>query len=223
MSAEHDSTRGASVYSSTTLAFYDFVVYGFNAPLLWRVKPDHLLDWYNRHVSDTHLDIGVGTGYFLDKCHFPGPSPEICLMDLNENSLRVTAKRISRYSPQTVSGDALQPLPFKDNRFSSVGLNFLLHCMPGDFSYKAGLFDNVARCMAPEGVIFGSTILNLQKNMNWMAKRVFSTFNRRGIFCNQADSPDALRRELEKRFTDVHIDMKGVVALFSGRRKTNSV
>ena len=221
MSSHQDSRAGAKTYTPAVLFFYDFLVFKFNGPILWGVTTKHLLGLYNQHISEDHLDIGVGTGYFLDKCIFPGASPRICLMDLNESSLRHTAKRISRYHPKTVVGDALLPLPFEDNRFGSIGMNSLLHCMPGDLSKKSVVFDHAARCLIPGGVVFGATVLNIQDKMNWLAKRVFSDFNKKGIFCNQEDSLETLESELSRRFDDVRISMKGVAALFSGKRRVD--
>jgi ubiquinone/menaquinone biosynthesis C-methylase UbiE len=142
-------------------------------------------------------------------------------MDLNEPSLRHTARRIARYHPETVVGDALMPLPFEDNRFGSIGMNMLLHCMPGDLSEKSVVFDQAARCLTPGGVVFSATVLNIQDKMNWLAKRVFSDFNKKGIFCNREDSLETLESELTRCFDDVHITMKGVAALFSGKKRVN--
>jgi len=60
------------------------------------------------HISDKHLDIGVGTGYFLDRCRFPSTAPKIALFDLNPHSLAKSAKRLRRYNPSCYMGNALQ-------------------------------------------------------------------------------------------------------------------
>ncbi len=39
------------------------------------------LTLYDQYVSANHLDIGVGTGYFLDHCRFPAANPRLALMD----------------------------------------------------------------------------------------------------------------------------------------------
>jgi ubiquinone/menaquinone biosynthesis C-methylase UbiE len=125
-----DSRNGAKVYSLELLTVYDWLVLRVNARLLWGCSASAMLDLYNAHVSAHHLDVGVGSGYFLDKCRFPTSSPRICLFDLNENSLAHTARRIARYRPETCRGDVLQPLPFSGRCFDSVGLSAVLHVYP---------------------------------------------------------------------------------------------
>ena len=58
------------------------------------------------HVGARHLDVGVGTGWFLDHCRWPVESPKITLLDLNENSLAVASKRIRRHAPATMQAFA---------------------------------------------------------------------------------------------------------------------
>lgn len=67
---------GQAVYTAGFLRFYDLLVLRFNGHLAWRCGPGRLVRMYDEHVSARHLDIGVGTGYFLDKCRFPVASPD---------------------------------------------------------------------------------------------------------------------------------------------------
>ncbi len=62
-----DARKGAAVYTPLSLALYDLVVLGFSNFFVWRCSSRLILDFYNQHISDKHLDIGVGTGYFLDR------------------------------------------------------------------------------------------------------------------------------------------------------------
>jgi hypothetical protein len=41
-------------------------------------------------------------------------------------------------------------------------------------------------------------------------------YNKKGIFSNQYDSLDGLKRALDQRFRDVSIEIIGCAALFSG-------
>src|SRR5579859_657862 len=99
MTADARSVAGAAIYSRTILSVYDIGVLGFSNTFVWKCPTSQILSFYDDHVSANHLDVGVGTGYFLDKCEFPLESPRITLFDLNRNSLRATAKRIGRYKP----------------------------------------------------------------------------------------------------------------------------
>jgi hypothetical protein len=96
ISKDDPAYDGQAVYTAGFLRIYDLLVLQFNGNVAWRCSPGRLVRMYNDNVSAKHLDIGVGTGYFLDKCRYPSPSPDITLMDLNPNSLEAAAKRISR-------------------------------------------------------------------------------------------------------------------------------
>ncbi len=172
---------------------------------------------YNKFASNNHLDVGVGTGYFLDHCQFPSDNPRIALMDLNKNSLNYTAERIVRYAAETYCRNILEPISIPAENFDSVGINFLLHCLPGKLSEKGTIFDHLKAVMHPNAVIFGSTILHVGVSPNWLAKRLMNAYNNKGVFSNLYDSAEGLKRELEVRFSDVSVEVVGCVALFSAR------
>ena len=112
------------------LRTYDWIVLGLSNRFLWRCPTAELLRLYDRNVSERHLDVGVGTGYFLDKSRWSVAKPAITLLDLNPNCLTTASRRIRRYTPQTVLANVLAPLP-PLGPFQSAGLCYLLHCLPG--------------------------------------------------------------------------------------------
>lgn len=212
---------GQAVYSASFLNIYDLWVHGVSNRVLWRCPTARLVAHYDQNVSARHLDVGVGTGLLLDRCAFPTPHPQVVLCDLNENSLHHCAQRIARYNPTTVRADVLQPLPEEIPRdsFDSIGLSYLLHCLPGDVpGGKWTAFDSLKAALGPDGVLFGSTILGAGISPNLAAQGVLKLYNSRGIFGNDADDLATLRAELERRFTRVHIEVVGLVALFTARR-----
>ena len=95
--------RGAAVYSRPVLAIYDLFVLRFTNTFVWKCPSSHILEFYDHNVSDKHLDVGVGTGYFLDRCRFPSTTPQIALMDLNENSLQKNGEAVAALSSQDLS------------------------------------------------------------------------------------------------------------------------
>ena len=99
----------------------------------------------------------------------------------------------------------------------SVGINYLLHCLPGTLKTKAILFDYLKAVMNPNAVLFGSTILQGDVPRNWFAKRLMAVYNKKGIFSNQDDNLEDLKSALNQRFTDVSVNVIGCVALFSCR------
>jgi SAM-dependent methyltransferase len=205
-----------SVYSPGTLAIYDTLVLRISNPLVWRCPTSRILDLYNQHVSASHLDVGVGTGWYMDHCRFP-PEPRLTLMDLNPNSLAAAARRVERYSPDTHVVDVLRPIEGHDATYGSIGVTYLLHCLAGDIRQKAVVFDHLIPLLAPGGTLFGATILAQGVPRSGAAVKLMGFYNKKGIFGNARDSLDDLRLALASRFNDVRVDTMGCVALFSAK------
>jgi ubiquinone/menaquinone biosynthesis C-methylase UbiE len=208
---------GQAVYTKRTLALYDLLVLGVSNRLAWKCPIWRVEEHYNEHVTDNHLDVGVGTGYFLDRCRFSSPAPRITLMDLNRDALQFASRRISRYRPQTYRRNVLEPISLNGARFDSVGIGYLLHCLPGSIDSKAVALDHLKALMKPNAVLFGATLLQGGVTRNWFARRLMAIYNSKGIFSNRGDDLDGLKRVLGQRFTDVSVEVVGCAALFSGR------
>lgn len=208
---------GQAVYTPRTLAIYDVAVLGVSNRFLWNCPSARLEAHYNRHLSANHLDVGVGTGYFLDRGRFPAPAPRVALMDLNAAALDFAARRIARYRPEQYRRNVLEPIAFDAERFDSIGLNYLLHCLPGTIASKAVVFDHLKALLRPGAVLFGATLLQGGVPRNWLARRLMATYNRKGIFANQDDDLAGLQRELQRRFREVTVEPVGCAALFSAR------
>ncbi len=206
---------GQAVYSKRTLSIYDVVVLGFSNSYIWKCPSTRLEAHYNMHISANHLDIGVGTGYFLDRCRFPTDTPRVALMDLNTESLGFAANRISRFNPEGYQQNVLEPVAASIAPFDSIGLNYLFHCLPGPIAEKAIVFDHIKPLLNPGARIFGSTILQGDVSRSWAAKRLMAFYNKKGIFSNTRDNLDDLKVALEQRFDNVVVDIIGCVAVFS--------
>lgn len=207
---------GQAVYSRFVLSIYDMYVHGLSNRLFWKCPTKRLIGNYNRHVSGNHLDVGVGTGFLLDKCRFPVAAPRVGLMDLNSNSLEVTARRISRYRPEVYRRNVLEPIAIDGDGFDSIGINYLLHCLPGSMDEKAVVFDHLCALLNPGGVIFGSTLLQSGVKRGRLAVKVMDVYNRKGIFCNRRDGVDDLEKNLSSRFSCYSVEVVGCAALFRG-------
>lgn len=212
----NSSQEAAEVYSHFLLTIYDAFVLSFVCPLIWRCPKAKILSIYNRYVANSHLDIGVGTGYFLDNCQFPTPSPKITLLDLSENCLNRTAHRIRRYQPSITMADVLEPLTLSNIKFDSVALNYVLHCLPGSIQHKARVFENIKPFLNPGAVVFGATVLGKNIQLGSIPRRLMSLYNKKGIFNNLEDDADSLTSILEQYFSNVTIEMVGSVAIFTG-------
>jgi hypothetical protein len=208
---------GSRIYSKPVLSLYDLVVMGFSNRFVWKCPTQLLVDFYNKHVSENHLDVGVGTAYLLDKCQFPSREPNIVLADLNVNSLKTAVERIERYHPMAYRSNVLKPQPFASSRFDSVGVNYLLHCLPGTMTDKGIVFENLKPLLHDGGVIFGTTILGRGVEQNALAKVFMRGYNAVGAFSNTQDDRESLQHILKKNFRDYSIHVVGCAAIFVGR------
>ncbi len=208
---------GQAVYTKRSLRYYDIVVLGVTNPLIWKCPTQRLIGHYNKHIAANHLDVGVGTGFFLDNCRFPSQTPRIALSDINQNSLNFAARRIARFKPETYSHNILEPISIDVAKFDSIGINYLLHCLPGTVASKTVIFDHLKALMNPNAVLFGSTLLQGGVSRHWFAKRLMDVYNKKGIFSNRNDDLGGLKEALCQRFHDVSIEVVGCAALFSGR------
>jgi SAM-dependent methyltransferase len=208
--------RGQAVYTAGTLRGYDTVVVRLSNSFVWRCPAARIRAHYDRHLTTAHLDVGPGTGFYLDRCRFPGPAPRLTLLDANPDVLRFAAARLRRYQPALHAADALKPIDLPPAEFRSVGLGHLLHCLPGDIAAKAVVFDNLIPLVEPGGVIFGSTILHHGVQHTRLGRVLLRAYNRKGIFTNLDDDLDGLERALAHRFDRFHLEIVGAVALFAG-------
>jgi SAM-dependent methyltransferase len=199
------------------LRMYDVLAYRLNGPLVWRCSVSHLLELYDKHASGRHLDIGVGTGYLLDRCRFPVSNPEITLMDLNPNPLAFAARRLRRFEPQIHQANVLASWGLPEGSFDSVAMFNVLHCAPGSMSEKAVAFERARAVLAPQGRLFGATVLNGGVEQTRLSRLTLKRFNQRGVFSNLDDHLDDLDGALAHTFGFREITVHGSVALFSAR------
>jgi hypothetical protein len=193
-------------------------VLGFSNTFVWQCPSRLILDFYNEQISGRHLGVGVGTGYFLDKCKFPTPNPTIALADFNVNSLQATAKRLQRYHPTLQLVNVLEPLRIEPAGFDSIGINYLLHCLPGPLRVKGAVFRNPRPLLNPKGgVIFATTILGQGVKQNLLARTLMQLYNSKGIFGNMGDAAADLERVLQDNFRHYAMHVTGCVAFFTGR------
>lgn len=216
-----DAERGWRDYNGPLLAIYDRFVLGFMARVVWRTSTPRLLDNYRRHIRDRHLDVGPGTGWFLDHSGLP-PGSSVAIVDPNATVLAHAGRRLDRYRLETIEADVLEPLPVT-RPFASAGLNLVLHCLPGPMDRKAAAIRNIAAVLEPDGVLVGSSVLGLDGPQTPLSRLVLRAFNRRGAFGNLGDTEEGLRSILEASFERVELETSGATAIFAatGPRRTS--
>lgn len=221
MDKNDPSYKGQRGYNPFLLAIYDPFVLGFMARAVWRTPIPPVVERYRRHLGRRHLDVGPGTGYFIEKAATPAGT-EITLLDPNPNVLARSARRLAAMHPVTVEADVMKPLPV-DGPFDSAALSFVLHCLRGPQPHKAVAIRNIAAVLAPGGVLFGSTVLGISERHTPQARMVLRAFNREGSFDNLGDTAEGLRQILEESFETVEVDVAGSAAHFvaTGPRPSN--
>jgi SAM-dependent methyltransferase len=210
---------GQADYTRLTLPFYDLIVMRYTLPRLWRCPKSRILELYDENASGRHLDIGVASGYLIDRCRFPSDLPEITLMDLNPSSLRFAARRLRRYRPRTHRANVLEPWDLPSESFESVAMSNLLHCVPGTLREKRVAFEHARDALVPGGTLFGATILGLEADHSKRSRKAIERLNRKGAFSNLEDRREDLEAGLAATFPAYEVQVEGVVALFTASKE----
>ena len=213
MDRDDPSYAGQRGYSRLLLNAYDPLVLGPIARFVWRCPTSHLVERYRRHIRANHLDVGPGTGYFLEHSGLPEGSA-VTILDPNRNVLRHVSRRLPQFDVTAAEADVLKPLPVA-GPFESAALHLVIHCLPGPLSRKAAAVANVAAVLAPTGVLFGASVLGTSGRHTWAARRMLGAFNRQGGFDNLADSEEGLHEVLSASFEHVELETIGSIAIFA--------
>lgn len=216
----HKKTRdGIKVYTSLSLKLYDWWVLRVSNRYAWKcVTERHLIPHFRNSMKNNHLDVGVGTGYYLS---FAPYSCNISLLDLNVASLEAANTRAGRNRvKESILHDVFDPYPrYLQAQFDSVSMFYLLHCLPGEMNDKAEVIAHASAALTKEGGLFGATILGDDADHNIFGRKLMRIYNQKGIFSNRTDSAEGLASLLSRYFYHVEIAVEGRVALFKAERK----
>jgi SAM-dependent methyltransferase len=220
VSTDKQVQAAVAPYTTPFLTVYDLWVVKLSNSYAWRCDAKQMLDMYDANISDRHLEVGPGSGWFLAHTKFPTTDPSVTLIDLNPNSMKFTARRLGDAQVATVGGSVLDPIPTEAGRdFASIGINYVLHCVPGNWDQKGVAFRNLAQVLADDGVLFGSTILGRDRPAkNLFGRALMSAYNRIGAFNNRDDDREGLEAALAAAFVDVELTDIGDVTLFTARQ-----
>ncbi|WP_158784193.1 class I SAM-dependent methyltransferase [Pantoea sp. BAV 3049] len=216
--------KGASIYSPLILKIYDFWVLGISNNYAWGCNTENiLLNHFRQNMAAKHLDIGVGTGYYIDNIR--GNSNNITLMDLNQNSLTAATQRIGSHRiHHTLQHDIFTQLPESEKeQYDSVSMYYLLHCLRGNMHKKTVAIEHASQALKSDGTLHGATILGKGVEHNGLGRYLMKIYNKKGIFCNLADSYEDLKIILERYFARVTIQQHGVVAVFTATDKIDNL
>ena len=211
------SSPGQTYFSLMSHRLYDWALYRWISTYIWHCPTDRLMENYADHISDQHLEVGVGTGYFLQSTLCADHSGELTLMDLNAACLRKAGRRLAEYSPSLIQQDIRQPL-VPTAQFKSIAVNYVLHCVPGSFRSNIRIFEHLHEGLKEGGVLFGATLIDLGCDNSWLATGLMRMLNKLGIFQNSTDQIAQLKAALEAVFARVEIQLVGNAAVFQAWR-----
>jgi hypothetical protein len=208
--------KAHAIYTPVMLSFYDLLVHGLSNRFAWRCPTQKLIELYRDALSPNHLEAGVGTGFFIDRAG-KAAFERLVLLDINRHCLETAGRGLARFKPELWEASLLEPIPYGAAPFDSVGLTYVLHCLPGSMVEKLEVIDHLQPLMAKRAVLFGATILGRGIAPNAAARALLALYNAKGVFNNLVDDEAALRDGLRQRFDDVQIERHGLVALFRAR------
>jgi ubiquinone/menaquinone biosynthesis C-methylase UbiE len=213
MERSDPSNKGQAGYNPLLLAIYDVWVLKFMARAVWKTPIPPVVERYHRHLGSRHLDVGPGTGYFIQMAR-PPAGTEITLLDPNPHVLKHASRRLASMAPATVEADVMKPLPV-DGPFDSAALSFVLHCLRGPMTNKATAVRNIADVLTPDGVLFGGTVLGSEASHTRPARAFLWAVNKEGRLRQPRRHGRRPSRDARRAFRDVEIEVTGSSALFS--------
>lgn len=213
MERDDPAYKGQAGYNPVLLAIYDPWVLGFMSRAVWHLPVPPVVERYRANLRRRHLDVGPGTGYFIEKAA-PPEDTEITLLDPNPHVLRRAGRRLASMQPAIVEADVMKPLPVA-GPFESAALSFVLHCLRGPDDNKAIAIRNIADVLTSDGVLFGGTVLGLEEHHTRPARGFLRAVNKKGDFDNLGDTADGLRTILSASFQEVEVETIGSAALFT--------
>lgn len=226
MNANASATTAARVvksqryFNKASLFVYDWVLYGVISKYAWGSSVKRLDAHYAKYISANHLEVGVGTGYLLNRVVFPSPAPRLALMDLSHECLIKTQRKVQRYQPAIYQQNLLEPINAPPQPFDSIAINYVLHCVPGSFREKQIVFEHLQPLLSSSGALFGTSVLSKDVNKNLLAKPFMWLMNAIGVFNNREDAADELRAGLAEHFEVVEFQVVGVTAFFAVRQRS---
>ncbi len=205
---------GQLYFSTMSHHLYDLGLYRLVSPFIWRCPTQQLMDNYVENISPNHLEIGVGSGYFLTQTLCEDFLRRLVLLDLNSRCLEKSVKRLREFAPCKLQQNILMPFDQAQVKHSSVGMNYVLHCIPGSFRTNQRIFAHVHSVLEDGGVFFGATLLPHPVRDNFVSWLFMKLLNAVGIFRNAEHCLADLQHTLESTFRDVELSVVGSAAIF---------
>ncbi|MEC9092472.1 MAG: class I SAM-dependent methyltransferase [Planctomycetota bacterium] len=215
--------EGAKVYTRTTLAFYDFLVHFVSNRLIWGCPTQRLIDHGTTHLTEDHLEIGIGSGKQL--CHSAKKRKfhRLVIADVNPDCLQVACQTLRQFGPATLEVDLMDLDLRGHSPFRSIGLNYVLHCLPLDMEEKLAICDRLFEYgLRPGGVLFGATLFS-HRGQSWVSRLLMKAYNRKKVFSNETDCPSRFHQWCVQRASSFHFQKIGCVGFFAVEKAGRSL
>ncbi|KAK2596152.1 hypothetical protein QQS21_006429 [Conoideocrella luteorostrata] len=206
--------KSKELYKTRRLLIYDYWVLGIVSTWAWGCPTAaYPLPQFRANIGKNHLDIGIGTGYYLRKGKIPSTT-KITLMDIEKTALDFALKRCGRPDARGMVADILKPLPTQE-KYDSISMYYLLHCIPASIEEKCSIFSHIKDNMTPDGVIHGANVVakGVRKD-NKFAAHMRRKVLEAGIFQNLEDKPYDFEHALRQNFHEVEVRVVGTVFVF---------
>ena len=173
----------------------------------------YLLPLFRDNVGRKHLELGVGTGYYLVNGNIPA-STRLTLVDKDPRALNTAVERMKRQDVTTFVADILDPLPV-DDKFDSISMYYIIDSLRASVQEKCNLLGRLRHHLAADGVLHGATILGKGvRDDNSFARFIRNGCTKKGIFRNQDDNAFDFEKVLRDNFKMVETRVVGTVFLF---------
>ena len=194
-----------------SLKLYDYLVNDINCSYAWRCHKSNIFENYKNNIKTNHLEIGPGTGYFLENNY---NIKKLYLMDINDDTLNFSKNNLSEnYQLETINHNIFEDkLEIKD--LESVGLNYVLHCVPGRLEDN---IDNLINNLETNNKVnfFGATVVSDKILQNRLSTIELFFLNKYNIFNNEMDTSKNLIDYLKYNHIKYQEKIVGNVLLFS--------
>ena len=200
---------------SKNIQKYDKFVNEINCEKVWKCSRKHIINNYNSNINYNHLEIGPGTGMFLKKENLNVNLNKLTLVDINNKILNHSRHNLdSEHSNINSLVYDLFSYEIPSNiEFNSVGINYVLHCVPGNLQTKLDkLIGNLGN---NKYNLFGASVICDPLHMNPIAEYELMFLNAVGIFYNNNDTYEELNEYLNNKNYNFSLKKQGYVAIFN--------
>ena len=195
---------------SKNLFAYDYLVNNINCNIVWNCNQNKIIQHYDSNITNNHIEIGQGTGYFLKKNQYN----TLQLMDINNDILGDSSKNLKANSKKihTHCHNIFSCSSSHINPSRSIGLTYVLHCVPGKI--ENNLNTMIQNIQFDNYNLFGASVVQDPVETNILAETELLWLNRLGIFNNENDTYNGLHEYLEESGMEYNLRLEGYVAIF---------